>query len=240
MTDPTIDAIVYDLGNVLIGWDPYAAFDGLSPAEVDTFFADTGFLEHNHAQDAGRPWAQLRALLADVDPRHGELVDLYVENFPRTLTGPVPGSAALVDELDRAGMALYGLTNWSAELFHHAQPAAAALGQLRGIVVSGEVGLAKPDPAIFDLTTERFGLTPARTVFVDDSPRNVEAAAERGYVAVHFTTTDAFRDELRALGVTVAPGLGETAPGPGDGAPGPGGTAPGPGETAPGPRASGR
>lgn len=203
MTDPTIDAVVYDLGNVLIGWEPYAAFDGLSREEVDRFFAESSFLEHNHAQDAGRSWAELRALLAGVDPRHGELVDLYVTNFARTLTGPVPGSAALVDELDAAGIALYGLTNWSAELFHHAQPAAPSIGRLRGIVVSGEVGLAKPDPAIFDLTTERFGLTPARTVFVDDSVRNVEAAAERGYVAVHFTTTHAFRSRLRELGVDV-------------------------------------
>ena len=206
MTEPTIDAIVYDLGNVLIGWDPYAAFAGLSTDEVDQFFAESSFLEHNHAQDAGRSWADLRELLAGADPRHGELVDMYVRNFPRTLTGPVPGSADLVEELDRAGLALYGLTNWSAELFHHAQPAAPAIGLLRGIVVSGEVGLAKPDPAIFDHTTERFGLTPQRTVFVDDSLRNVEAAAERGYVAVHFTTTDAFRTQLRALGIDVAKG----------------------------------
>ncbi|WP_066462619.1 HAD family hydrolase [Sanguibacter suarezii] len=200
---PTIDAVLYDLGNVLVGWEPYAAFDGLSRAEVDAFFAETSFLEHNHAQDAGRSWAELRALLADLDPRHGELVDLYVENFARTLTGPVPGSEALVEELTQAGVPLYGLTNWSAELFHHAVPAAPAIGRLRGIVVSGEVGMAKPDPAIFDLTTERFGLVPERTVFVDDSPRNVAAAADRGYVAVHFTTTEAFRLRLRELGVEV-------------------------------------
>ncbi|SDC19237.1 2-haloacid dehalogenase [Sanguibacter gelidistatuariae] len=199
----TIEAILYDLGNVLIGWDPYAAFDGLSRDEVDAFFAESSFLAHNHAQDAGRSWAELRDLLASADPRHGELVDLYVENFSRTLTGPVPGSAALVDELDRAGLALYGLTNWSAELFHHAEPSAPAIGRLRGIVVSGEVGLAKPDPAIFDLTTTRFGLEPGRTVFVDDSLPNVEAAAERGYVAVHFTTTEDFRVQLRELGVQV-------------------------------------
>lgn len=200
---PTIDAVLYDLGNVLVGWEPYAAFDGLSREEVDAFFDETSFLEHNHAQDAGRPWAELRALLADLDPRHGELVDLYVENFARTLTGPVPGSEALVEELTQAGVPLYGLTNWSAELFHHAVPAAPAIGRLQGIVVSGEVGMAKPDPAIFDLTTERFGLVPERTVFVDDSPRNVAAAADRGYVAVHFTTTEAFRLRLRELGVDV-------------------------------------
>lgn len=208
-TGSAIEAVVYDLGNVLIGWDPYAAFDGLTRDEVDAFFAESSFLEHNHAQDAGRPWAQLRALLAAADPRHGELVDLYVENFPRTLTGPVPGSAALVDELTQAGVPLYGLTNWSAELFHHAIPAAPAITKLRGIVVSGEVGLAKPDPAIFDLTTERFHLTPQRTVFVDDSPRNVEAAAERGYVAVHFTTTQDFRARLRDLGVDLADGAAD-------------------------------
>lgn len=198
---PAIDAVLFDLGNVLVGWDAAGAFHGVAPAEVAEFLTEGGFLAHNHAQDAGRPWSDLVALLARENPRHAELAELYVANFADTLTGPVPGSAEIVAELAGRGVALYGLTNWSAELFHHAVPAAPAIGELHGIVVSGEVGLAKPDPAIFALTTARFALEPTRTVFVDDSLANVEAAAAQGYVARHFTSAEAFRAELVDLGV---------------------------------------
>lgn len=201
VTRPQVDTVLYDLGNVLVGWDPYGPFEGLDRAEVDTFFAETGFLAHNHEQDGGRPWAELRALVAASWPQHAPLVDRYVEGFAASLTGPVPGSAEIVDELAAAGARLYGLTNWSAELFHHAVPAAPAIGRLEGIVVSGEVGLAKPDPAIFRLTVETFGLDPARTVFVDDSLPNVRSAQDVGLYAVHFTTSAALRDELVALGL---------------------------------------
>lgn len=198
---PVVDTVLYDLGNVLVGWDPYGPFEGLSHDEVDAFFAETDFLARNHEQDAGRPWAELRALVEESWPQHAHLVDRYVDGFSASLTGPVPGSAEIVDELLAAGTRLYGLTNWSAELFHHAVPAAPSIGLLEGIVVSGEVGLAKPDPEIFRLTIDRFALDPARTVFVDDSPRNVEAARSVGLHAVHFTSAEALRLELVRLGL---------------------------------------
>lgn len=198
---PVVDTVLYDLGNVLVGWDPYGPFEGLSHGEVDAFFAETDFLARNHEQDAGRPWAELRALVEESWPQHAHLVDRYVDGFAASLTGPVPGSAEIVDELLATGTRLYGLTNWSAELFHHAVPAAPSIGRLEGIVVSGEVGLAKPDPEIFRLTINRFALDPARTVFVDDSPRNVEAARSVGLHAVHFTSTEALRLELVRLGL---------------------------------------
>ena len=198
---PVVDTVLYDLGNVLVGWDPYGPFEGLSRDEVDAFFAETNFLARNHEQDAGRPWAELRALVEESWPQHAHLVDRYVDGFAASLTGPVPGSAEIVDELLATGTRLYGLTNWSAELFHHAVPAAPSIGLLEGIVVSGEVGIAKPDPEIFRLTIDRFALDPARTVFVDDSPRNVEAARSVGLHAVHFTSAEALRLELVRLGL---------------------------------------
>lgn len=198
---PVVDTVLYDLGNVLVGWDPYGPFEGLSHDEVDAFFAETDFLARNHEQDAGRPWAELRALVEESWPHHAHLVDRYVDGFAASLTGPVPGSAEIVDELLATGTRLYGLTNWSAELFHHAVPAAPSIGVLEGIVVSGEVGLAKPDPEIFRLTIDRFALDSARTVFVDDSPRNVEAARSVGLHAVHFTSAEALRLELVRLGL---------------------------------------
>jgi 2-haloacid dehalogenase len=133
------------------------------------------------------------------------LLEEYVERFASTLLGPVPGSAELVAELKGLGLRLYGLTNWSAETFQHAEPAAPAIGLLDDVVVSGRVGLAKPDPRVFAHLAEACHVEPDRAVLVDDSPANVAAAREAGFHAVHFTGTGAFRAALRRLGVPVLP-----------------------------------
>lgn len=204
-TSGPVEAVLLDLGNVLVGWDPYAAFEGaLTRDEVDTFFADIDFLERNRQADAGTSWAELGALVAVSHPHHAASLDLYVERFSATLTGPVPGTSEIVDELVALAVPVFGLTNWSAESFHLAAPAAPAIGRLRGVVVSGEVGLAKPDPAIFGLTARRFGLDPVRTVFVDDSAANVAAAAALGFCTVLFTDAPTLRGRLVDLGVLPA------------------------------------
>jgi 2-haloacid dehalogenase len=197
----TVDAVVFDLGNVLVHWDPVLPFAGrLSQDEVRRFFADVDFPALNHRQDAGRPWSEARAEVAARHPAHAATLDLYVERFAESLPGPVPGSAEVVDDLRTAGVRVLGLTNWSAETFHHAVPAAPAIGRLEAVVVSGREGVAKPDPRIFRLLAERHGLDPARTVFTDDSPVNVAAAAAEGFQAVLFTGAADLRAELVARG----------------------------------------
>ena len=199
-----IDAVVFDLGNVLVRWDPYLPFVGrMERAAVDKFFADIDFATFNQRQDAGRSWAQARADVAARFPEHAASVDLYLEHFAASIPGPVEGTEEIVRDLAADGVRLVGLTNWSAETYHHAEPAAPAIGLLEGVVVSGQVGLAKPDRRIFALLAERFALVPARTLFVDDSPVNVEAAARAGFVGTTFTTAAALRRDLRALGLTV-------------------------------------
>ncbi|RMI02077.1 HAD family hydrolase [Cellulomonas triticagri] len=197
-----VDAVLLDLGNVLVRWEPERAFAGvLTDAEVAEFFADVDFADLNLRQDAGRPWSEARAEVAARHPRHAATVDLYVERFAHALPGPVPGSAAVVDDLRAAGVRVLGLTNWSAETYHHGVVAAPVIGRLEGVVVSGREGVVKPDPRIFALAAERHALDPARTVFVDDSPRNVAGAAACGYQAVLFTGADALRADLVARGV---------------------------------------
>jgi len=203
--EPAVDAVLYDFGNVLVGWDPYGAFAGLDRRDVDAFFADVDFLVLNHERDAGATWADARARVAASHPHHVALLDRYVEQFPATLTGPVEGSAELVRELHDLGLRLYGLTNWSAELYPHAAPAAPATTLMRDVLVSGREGLAKPDPAIFALAIDRFGLDPARTLFTDDSPANVDAAARLGLRTHLFEDTAGLRAALRDLGVAVGP-----------------------------------
>ncbi|MFE5291558.1 HAD family hydrolase [Isoptericola sp. NPDC056618] len=197
-----VDTVVLDFGNVLVGWDPYGAFPGRTRAEVDAWMADVDFPALNLAQDAGRSWSEARAGLAD-RPHLQPLLDEYVAGFPGTLTGPVPGSEELVDELSAAGVRLLGLTNWSAELFGHAAGAAPATTRMEHVVVSGQVGLAKPDPAIFRHLTDTHDVDPARAVFVDDSPANVAVARELGFHAVRFTDTTALRAALRDRGLPV-------------------------------------
>ena len=201
----TIDTVVYDFGNVLIHWEPRLAFTGHDPAEVERFFTEFDFMAFNHLMDSGvTPYPQARAQVAAQDPRWAQALDTYYEHYPRSLSeGPVEGSAELVAELKGRGLHLYGLTNWWAETFHHAEEAAPAIRLMDGVVVSGRVGLAKPDPAIFEHLIATFGITPERAVFVDDSPANVATAASLGFHAIRFTTTVAFRRALRDLGVGV-------------------------------------
>ncbi|GAB2470121.1 HAD family hydrolase [Xylanimonas ulmi] len=201
-----IDTVVYDFGNVLVRWDPRGAYRGVDPAKVEAFFASFDFAAFNQRMDAGaEPFAAARARAAAATPRWAPFLDTYLERYADTLAGPVEGSAELVGELRGLGLRLYGLTNWWAETFHHAEPAAPAIGLMDGVVVSGRVGMAKPDPAIFRHLAALYGVTPTRAVFVDDSPVNVAAAAALGFHAVRFTTTAALRRALVRLGVGVRP-----------------------------------
>ncbi|BDZ43659.1 hydrolase [Paraoerskovia sediminicola] len=202
--DSTIDTVLYDLGQVLVRWEPSVAMSAGVPREAaEAALRELDFAAFNHRQDEGRTWRDAIADLRRVAPQHVAAVEAYVAHFPASLTRPVEGSEGLVDELDDLGLRLFGLTNWSAELFWAAEPAAPAIGRLRDVLVSGEVGVAKPDPRIFGLAVERFGLVPARTVFVDDSEANVAAAAALGFRGLVFTTTAALRSDLRALGIAV-------------------------------------
>ncbi|WP_029253431.1 HAD family hydrolase [Paraoerskovia marina] len=200
----TIDTVLYDFGNVLVGWDPRRALVGpMSPEDVDTFFREVDFDAYNRARDAGRTIAEEAELVAREHPEHAEAFALYIDRFELSLTGPVEGSAELVDELAEAGLRLFGLTNWSAELFGAAAHAAPATTRMEQVLVSGRERLVKPDPAIFRLARDRFGLDPTATVFVDDSAENVEAASALGFCTVRFRSTSQLRDELRRLGVDV-------------------------------------
>lgn len=197
-----MSAVVLDLGNVLVRWDPYLAFGGrMTRAEVDRFFADVDFATFNHLQDAGRSWADARAALVRSHPQHVAALDLYVTHFADTIPGPVPGTADVVRDLAAAGVPVFGMTNWSAETFHLAEPAAPAIGLLDGVLVSGVEGVAKPDVAAFRLLAERYALDPATTVFVDDSAANVAGARAAGFDGVLFTDAPTLRRDLHHRGL---------------------------------------
>ncbi|GAA4711778.1 2-haloacid dehalogenase [Promicromonospora umidemergens] len=201
---PAIDTVVYDFGNVLIGWDPFGPYVGRPRAEIEAFFEAVDFASINHAADAGTPYAVLLERVERTRPDLVEDLRRYVEHYELSLIGPIDGSAELVAELKGLGLRLYGLTNWQAETFHSAEPAAPAIGLMEDVIVSGREGMAKPDRRIFELVVERFGVDPARAVFIDDKDVNVDAARGVGFHGVVFTTTEALRKDLRALGLPVA------------------------------------
>ncbi|WP_436327071.1 HAD family hydrolase [Brevibacterium sp. FAM 27836] len=194
--------VVFDLGNVLIGWDQSGPLaDRMSAEEWRDFAAEADFSALNSASDAGVPVAEIVARAAATDPRHGEIISLYYERFEKSLTGPVEGMAEVVAELKDSGTRLLGLSNWAAETFHHAPAAAPAINELEDVVVSGREKLIKPDPAIFHVLTERFDLDPSRTVFVDDLPSNIEAARKLGFIGLVFTDAQSLRRDLAGLGL---------------------------------------
>jgi 2-haloacid dehalogenase len=198
----TPTTVVFDLGNVLIGWDQTGPLaDRMSADEWHSFAEAADFPALNSAADSGVPITEIIARAAEVDPRHGEIVAGYFENFEKSLTGPIDGMAEIVGDLGAAGVRLLGLSNWSAETIHHAPAVAPAIDELEDIVVSGRVGLIKPDPAIFELLIDRFDLDPNRTVFVDDLPANVDAAERLGLIGHVFTDADSLRRDLADLGL---------------------------------------
>ena len=200
----TPEAVVFDLGNVLIRWDPRPAIAAaVGDEEASRFLSapDFDFAAWNHAQDAGRPWAQAEDDATRSHPHWREHILGYRDNFARSLLGPVESSVEVVEELHEHGVPLFALTNWSAELFPLAMENYGFLALFDDIVVSGDVGVAKPAPAIFEVLARRIGHPLDRCVFIDDSPANVAAATAAGLDAILFTDTGHLREDLRERGL---------------------------------------
>jgi 2-haloacid dehalogenase len=202
MSAPT--AVVFDLGGVLVDWDPRYLYRRLLPDdEVEEFLAEVDFLAWNHLADAGGRWADAVADHARRFPHRAELLAAYPERFAESLGGEVPGTADVVRDLHRDGVRLLALTNWSAETFPHARERFRVLDLFEDVVVSGVEGVTKPDPAVFRLLLDRHGLVAGDTVFVDDSAANVAAATAVGLVGVRFVDADRLRSDLGRLGLLV-------------------------------------
>jgi 2-haloacid dehalogenase len=199
-------AVVFDLGNVLIRWDPRPAVAaGVGEEEAGRFLAadDFDFRAWNHEQDSGRGWVEAEDELGRTHPHWHEHALAYRANFDLSLTGAVEENVSVLRDLHTAAVPLFALTNWSAELFPRALARFEFLGLFDDIVVSGAEQVAKPDPGVFEVLRRRTGQPLADCVFVDDSPANVAAAAEAGMDAIHFDEGVDLRSELRERGLPV-------------------------------------
>lgn len=197
-------AVVFDLGGVLIDWNPrylYRSVFGGDEAAMERFLADVATAEWNAQQDAGRSWTEAIEALAQQHPEHRDAIAAFWHRWTETLGDAIEPTVAILAELRQAGVRLLALTNWSGETFPLARPRYPFLEWFDGIVVSGDVRMAKPDVRIFEHLVERHTLEPAETVFIDDSEANVLAAAGLGLIAIRFTGAADLRRELVGLGL---------------------------------------
>ncbi|MEP3279486.1 MAG: HAD family phosphatase [Stappiaceae bacterium] len=201
-----IDTVVFDVGNVLIRWDPNILFDKIMPSadEKRWFLENVCTSEWNAEQDRGRCWEDGIDELLGEFPDHEDLIRAYSERWHEMVPGPIEGSVSLLKELKDKEVPLYCITNFSDEKFTEAQDRFPFLKEsFLNIVVSAHEKVLKPSPRIYEILFERNDLDPSRAVFIDDSPANVEGSKQVGMHALHFTGADKLRMELRAHGFPV-------------------------------------
>lgn len=199
---PLRRVVVFDLGGVLLDWNPRylyrKLFDG-DEAAVEAFLSDVCTPEWNLAQDAGRGYDDaIEALM----PKHRAWrshIAAWRDRFGEMIPGPIDDTVAIAAELRARGVPLYALTNWPRETFPPQRRRFAFMDWFEGIVVSGDEKVIKPDPRIFRILLDRYGLDARETVFIDDNPRNADAASSLGMHGVHFRSAPELRRELAGL-----------------------------------------
>jgi 2-haloacid dehalogenase/putative hydrolase of the HAD superfamily len=198
-----IRGVVFDVGNVIVRWSPRTLYSKIfaDPAERDWFLENVCTMAWHMRHDAGVSFADNRAPLIAQHPTYAAAIVAWEERWWEMFSGPIPETEAAIEALHARGVVLAGLTNMPSSTRDGTFAMSPAFGRLSAIVVSGDVGLAKPDPAIFALTAERAGLAPAELLFVDDSPRNIAAAIACGYDTHLFEDPAALHPALQARGL---------------------------------------
>ncbi len=193
-----VTCVVFDLGGVLIDWNPRYLYRKLipEPERMETFLAEVCSTEWRLPFDLGAPMAEAIAELAERHPDLRHLIEAYQVRWPEMLGGTVDGSVAILEDLRAKVPALYALSNWPAETFAHARARFDFLEWFDGIVISGEVGLKKPDAGIYRHLLESYEIEPRTTLFIDDVPENLTAAETLGLTGVLFTSAGRLREDL--------------------------------------------
>jgi 2-haloacid dehalogenase len=196
-----ITTVIWDIGNVLVRWDPRNLYRNhfSDEDEMEFFLANVTTAEWNLAQDEGRSFAEAVEILSAKFPHYADLIKLYDTNWPETLSGEILESVDMLKAMDARGTVLYALTNFSAEKWPVFKELYEFPRYFKGAIVSGEVGLIKPDPAIYQLTIDRFSLRPEQTLFIDDRPENIVAAEHKKMRGHHFTDPASLETKLKEL-----------------------------------------
>ena len=199
-----IHTVVFDLGGVLIDWNPDYVYKHIFPDDKDRkwFYENICTPEWNEEQDAGRSLALATDLLVNQFPAQEANIRTYYQRWEEMLGGPIAGTVEILRELKfQSPTKLYALTNWSAETFPVALEKYDFLHWFHGRLVSGEEKTRKPFRDIYLRLIERFQIQPSGSVFVDDNLRNILPAKELGFTTIHFQSPEQFRRELKELGL---------------------------------------
>lgn len=195
-------AVLFDIGNVFVEWDPRNLYQKLidDPSELEHFLSEVVTLEWHTEHDRGRPFAEGVRLLAARFPEYEEWIAAFDTRWDETLGAGIPGTVRLLEQLSEQGVRTYGLTNFSQEKWPSFCRQHRFTDLFEGVVVSGEEKLVKPDPRIFHVAMDRFGLDPEFTLYTDDRIDNVRAAEQLGMIGNHFTGAAQLEADLRKHG----------------------------------------
>ena len=195
-------SVIFDVGRVLFDWDLRHLFAKLidDKDELEWFVTNVVTPQWHFQHDAGRPLAEMLPELKAEFPDHAPLIDAYATRFNETIPGAVPGSLELVERLGDAGVPLFAITNFGHEFWEGFRPTQPVFDRFRGIIVSGTEKLMKPDPAIYRLAIERFGIDPAGALFIDDVAHNIAGAESVGIAGHRFVDAAALERELISRG----------------------------------------
>lgn len=204
MKPNNINTIIFDLGNVLINWDPNRLYKKIfSDDEERAYFLDNICTsDWNVQQDAGRTLEDATNLLLDQHPKYETEIRAFYGRWTEMIGGPIQGTVDILNQLKKENkVRLYALTNWSNETFPYALENFDFLQIFEGILVSGDEKLIKPDTRIYELMMQRYNISPTKAVFIDDSEKNIEGAKAIGLHGLHFTESGKLRRELEGLGL---------------------------------------
>lgn len=192
-------AIIFDLGAVLIDWNPRHLYRTMfnTEAEMERFFVETGLLQWNAKQDEGHPFATAVNELCALHPQYEKYIRAFHVRWIEMMPGAIEPTVAILHELREQQYDLYALSNWSAETYPFAFARFEFLRWFREVVISGTVKVCKPDPRIYEIVLDKIGRPANECVFIDDSRANYEAAAQLGFQAIHFQSPEQLREELK-------------------------------------------
>ena len=196
-----ITTVVFDVGKVLFEWDLRYLFAKLiaDRDELEFFVTQVVTPEWHFQHDAGRALDDMVAERITEFPEYAKLIAVYANRFNETIPGPVTGSLEIVQELAESGVPLFAITNFGSEFWDMFRPTQPVFNRFQDIIVSGAEKLVKPDPAIYALALQRFGIRPGQAIFIDDNHANVISARENGFATHHFRDAASLRAELVAL-----------------------------------------
>jgi 2-haloacid dehalogenase len=195
--------VAFDLGGVLIDWNPrylYRKIFGSDEAGMEMFLSEVCTPVWNARFDAGRPFAEGVAELMREHPDQADAIEAYRSRWDEMLGGAFTDTVQVMRELRRASVPVYALSNWSRETYAATRDRFPFLDEFDGVLISGDVGIGKPDPAIFREFLGRFGLVAESTVFIDDSSANVAVARSMGIEAIQFRSAGQVRRDLISRG----------------------------------------